>query len=298
MSTFDKLSVMPTKLRYKILTAFCLMSLVPILVGLYVASLFVKFPFLVTPQNLMTISAVMLFSLVLSILGYIVTQQLVGPIVNAALAARQIASGRVESMKEIKIEKGADELEDLSRSLQIISSNAKALINEVEKLSLRDRLTGLYNLSYIRERLGEEIQRAYHFQKPCAFSCIAVENLQAYRVKYGEAAADEILKKIAGIIRKHLEVFQPAAKISDDDFALILAGANSKKAVEVAELIQREVDGLPQVQTERSENLKIGLSVGVSANPIDGNNADELFLKAQVRMKTARSKGRNAIEAF
>ena len=62
---------------------------------------------------------------------------------------------RVDLVEDVEVKGGTDELEELSRSLRVISKNAKELLDKVEKLSPRDKLTGLYNVSYIRERLDD-----------------------------------------------------------------------------------------------------------------------------------------------
>ncbi|MBI4353121.1 MAG: hypothetical protein HY593_04250 [Candidatus Omnitrophica bacterium] len=82
----DKISKKPQSLpgdvQYKLLTAFCLMSLLPILMGAYVASVLLKYPFYVNPASLMTINAVALFSLFFSFLGYQVTKQTIITLLN------------------------------------------------------------------------------------------------------------------------------------------------------------------------------------------------------------------------
>ncbi|MBI4352406.1 MAG: diguanylate cyclase [Candidatus Omnitrophica bacterium] len=295
MGTLASISVMPSKLRYKLLTAFCLMSLVPILVGVYIASLFIKFPFEVNPVNLATISLVVLFSLTLSFLGYQITKQMVSPIASVALQAKNIAAGNlVEEATDVK---GSEELEDLSKSLKEISKNARDLLNKVEKLSQKDKLTGLYNAAYIRERLEEEILRSIHYQRPCSFAYFAVDGLSVLALKYGEITAEEAIKSIAGVLNKNLSEFDRAARVAKDDFAIIIADKNKKKAIETVEAIAKEISEFAFIKEEFREAIKLGLFVGISENPIDGITADELYIKATTRARSAMIKG-NLIEAF
>ncbi len=285
--------VMPTKLRYKLLTAFCLMSLLPTLAGVYIASLFVKFPFEVTSENMITISFVILFSLALSYLGFLIAKQMVNPIVDVSQAAQNIADGKLD---EPPVEfKGADELEDLTRSLRTISSNARELLDKVDKLTLKDKLTGLYNASYIRERLNEEIQRAIHYQRPCSFVYFVIDDFDQFTLINGAAAAESVLKSMANILNAELSEFDRAARIQKGEFGIIFFDKNKKKAIEFTQGILRSIS--------KSSFVKFGggemtLSIGLSENPLDGVTAHDLYTKAQDRSKASAQKGKNQIEAF
>lgn len=290
MST-DKNTIVPTKLKYRLLVSFCLMSLLPILAGVYIASLFIRFPFEINAANLMTVSLVSVFSMMLSFLGYIVTRQMVHPIGEVSAAAHKIAAG--EFVEDVEVKGGADELEELSRSLRLISKNAKELLDKVEKLSPRDKLTGLYNASYIRERLDEEIQRAIHYQRPCAFAYFSLGKLDEMQARRGNEAVEAFLIAAAETFNRHMQEFDRAARISRNEFVAIFPDKNKKKAIEVLELMGRQLNEL----SRKNGEADLGLAVGVSENPLDGVKADELFIKAQDRMRAARA-GRKLLEAF
>lgn len=294
MSFKHRIRFMPTKLTYKLLVAFTLMSLLPMLVGVYVATLLVGFPFKISPQNLTTISFVMTFSLALACLGYKITQQMISPIIDVSRVAQKIAKGDLVAESTAS---GSGELEELSRSLQVISKNARELLDKVEKLSLKDKLTGLYNVSYIRERLNEEIQRAIQHQRPCSFVYFAIDRFEAYSFKHGPAASQEILKAIAGILSVHLAEFDRAARINQYEFALIFPEKNKRKAIEIMERVQKDLIELFSKTLDDRQGV-LNFSVGISENPLDGMSSDELYLKAQDRVKTAKANGPNLIEAF
>ena len=110
MSPQSKLLILPTKLKYRLAVAFCLMSLLPIMAGVYVASLFIKFPFTVSPTALLMASFVSVISLSLSFLGYTILRQLMSPIVDMSERAQRIVAGNldVESPRS-----DVDELQEL-----------------------------------------------------------------------------------------------------------------------------------------------------------------------------------------
>lgn len=287
MPILAKFRVMPSKLKYKLLIAFCLMSVLPLLVGLYIVSLFVHFPFEANTENLMTISLVTLVSLSLAFLGYLITKQLVSPIAHVAAAARDIAVGKpIDKKLEIK---GSDELEELSESLKTISANAHELLDRVEKLSQKDTLTGLYNTSYIRERLQEEIQRAVHFQRPCSFAYIVIPDIESL------PGGVEAIKNAAEMLRRSLGVFDRAARTRRNEFAVILPDKNKKQAIELLERLRVNLAGWA---ANLSPELQSKVAIGFSENPLDGMTGQELYLKAQERAKVSMATPDGAIEGF
>ncbi len=293
MKLIAKVRVMPTKLKYKMLVSFCVMSLLPILSGVYVASLFVQFPFVINEGNLMQVTLIAIFSLVLSLLGYQLAKEVTMPIVAMNTAVKSMAAGQLDPDINFK---GADELEELSESLKKISNNAKDLLEKVEKLTTRDKLTGLYNANYIRERLDEEIERAIHYQRPCSFVYFVMDNFRVYEALVGEAGYSEAMQYIAKILTQHSYEFARAARITKEEFAIILPDKNKKKAIEIAEQICGQASAF---LTKKSEKMGVSLSIyaGVSEDPLDGVRAEDLITKAKERVKAARLSGKS-LEAF
>jgi diguanylate cyclase (GGDEF)-like protein len=270
------------------------MSLLPILAGLYVTSLFVRFPFHADPTTLTTVTMVCFFSLLLSFLGYQVMKQSVDPLDKMSAVAHEIAEGKLDGEAPPLAGDSTDEVRDLSRSLRMITQNAKELLEKVEKLSLRDKLTGLYNSAYIRERLDEEIQRSIHYQRPCAFAYLQVQNYDSFVASRGEAAAEVGLKDLAGVLSANLRQFDRAARIGRGEFVIIFPDRNKKKAIEIMERVAQQVAALPIAPGSAERMVP---SVGVSENPIDGMEADGLYIKALDRMKAAKVTGK-PVEAF
>lgn len=294
MPNIAKLGVMPTKLKYKLFVSFCLMSILPLLVGIYVAAMLMKSQ--LDMMTILSVSMVLLFVLALSMLGFQVTKQMTHPIEDVAAAAKNIAEGKLEGSQQNFT--GSDELEELSRSLKMITKNARDLLDKVDSLSLKDKLTGLYNANYIRERLEEEIQRAIHYQNPCSFAYFSAINFESYQMQQGQAKTEDALKSIADIIHKHLAKLDRAARLTNGDFAVIYPGKNKKNAIEVTERMRQEIMMQPFAKKEAGRDASLVLCAGISEDPLDGVSAELLFIKAQDRMKSLKAKQQSSVEAF
>jgi FOG: GGDEF domain len=90
-------------------------------------------------------------------------------------------------------------IEIFARQIAIAIEN-DSLLKKVGKLEIRDTLTGLFNESFMRVRLDEEIKRAIKFQRPCAFILLGIDNFKDYRENFGSITAELVLKRIAIIL--------------------------------------------------------------------------------------------------
>lgn len=295
MPKFSEISVMPTKVKHKFLVSFCLTSVLPTLAGIYIGSLFIKYPFVGDAYNLFVISMVVLLGIVLSLLGYEIIKEMMAPISDVATAAKDIAEGKLGRNVELK---GAEELEDLSKSLRVISRNTLDLLEKVEKLSQREKITGLYNLKYIRERLNEEISRAILYQQPCSFVYLVINSFDGYVSSRGPEPAGDALKEMAAILSKHLSALDRAGCVAKGEFALIFPDKNKRRTIEIVERIRQQIFQASFMKQKGNEGVSLSISIGISENPIDGVEAQGLIAKAQGRASAARTAGNNAIEAF
>jgi diguanylate cyclase (GGDEF)-like protein len=167
-------------------------------------------------------------------------------------------------------------------------------IKKTEEFSIKDDLTDLYNKNYILSRLDEEIRRSIFYQRPCSFLAFNIDNFKALRDAQGELVAEEVIKKVAKIMKDNTTPVGKAARIGGDEFAMLLPEKNKRQAAEIAEELRKKIES---TNFSRDGKLLITVSGGVSENPIDGSTQDELFKKAMEAVQSAKSLGKNRVVA-
>ncbi len=160
------------------------------------------------------------------------------------------------------------------------------LAKKAEELTIKDELTGLYNKKYAFERLDEEIKRAVLYQRPCSLLVFSIDEMKKKRESYGEMAAEKSLKKVADIIKKGSTEVSKVARISWDEFAVVLPERNKKEATEISEKIRDRVEE-EFSRSQKDKGFPLTVSGSVSENPIDGSTAEELFSKALGSLKAS-----------
>lgn len=185
------------------------------------------------------------------------------------------------------------ELLDVFAKQIAIAAENDILMHRVEKLEIKDTLTGLYNQPFIQNRLQEEIKRSITYQRPCAFILLDLDNFKKFHQNFGSLQAEATLKKIASLIKDSVTEIDRVARTGDNEFAIVLPERNKRKAQDIAEEIRRKIEF--NFSEEQDAKRRLTISAGVSENPLDGIDAEELVGKARERLTLAKSHGKNRI---
>ena len=173
-----------------------------------------------------------------------------------------------------------------------IAYESNELAKKIKQSAIKDNLTDLYNEKYIVTRLDEEIKRAAFYQRPCSYILFNVDNFTKFREENGELATEKALMKIAFILKENITQVGRAARLSGNEFALLLPEKNKKEAYRIAEEVRKRVENL-NLGLEKEAHLT--MSGGVSENPLDGSTPEELMKKAAESVSNAKSQGKNKI---
>lgn len=159
------------------------------------------------------------------------------------------------------------------------------LINRLQKLEIKDTLTGLYNKGFIINRLEEEIKRAVIYQRPCAFLLFSIDKFNEFLTSFGQLAGEAALKRVSKILEDNCSEVDRAARYGDYDFAIVLPEKNKKHSAIFAEDVRKKIG---EVFSKEQDLSKLTISGAVSENPIDGSCAKDLVEKAEKLLHLAK----------
>ena len=111
-----KMSLVPKGLRYKTMIAFSLMSLIPLLISFWLAITYIFPNTNILGLSLGNISLILGISLIISVLGFYLTKEMIDPVIKIADDAKVMAEGNTDKMIEVSRE---DEIGDLGMSLNM-----------------------------------------------------------------------------------------------------------------------------------------------------------------------------------
>lgn len=183
-------------------------------------------------------------------------------------------------------------LDIFAKQLSIAMEN-DILVHRIEKLEIKDALTGLYNETFIINRLREEIKRAIVYQRPCAYVILSMDDFSSYRQNFGLQQSEMVLKKIAVLIRDSVTEIDRVGRVGDEEFAIVLPEKNKRQALSMAEDIRRKIEFA--FSEEQEQQRRLTASGAVSENPLDGISAEELINKARGMLSETKKRGKNHI---
>jgi diguanylate cyclase (GGDEF)-like protein len=196
----------------------------------------------------------------------------------------------------------ADFLAHLGKVVAISLENAVNRARLVRS-GVTDFLTGWHNRRYFHNRLREELARAERTGKALACMMIDVDHFKEINDRFGHLAGDEALKEVARRAEAEIRAGDTGARFGGDEFAILLAGAESTHAVKLAERIHQSVGATP-IRVHGGAHVTVTLSIGLaSARPQPQPRAhdhkvlaERLIAEADAALYRAKSAGRNRVE--
>jgi diguanylate cyclase (GGDEF)-like protein len=172
--------------------------------------------------------------------------------------------------------------------------NARA---RLERVSVHDDLTGLYNYRFLNTRLNEEFKRAERNHEPLGCCMMDVDQLRLHNEAGGRPLGDSILKGVAETIRRTVREADIVVRYGGDEFLVMLPTTHFAGSVAMAERVWRQV--LARSWGPASSDTKVTLSMGIALYPSRDVRAKEALLKAaEAALSRAKRDGMNRICVF
>ena len=173
------------------------------------------------------------------------------------------------------------------RHFELIKYNKK-----LEKLSVTDKLTGLFNRIKIDESIQGEID-LYHRYK--ATFCIMILDLDLFKNvndKYGHQTGDTILVETASVLKNCLRKTDMIGRWGGEEFLIVLPKTEDDKALELASRIRQFIQ-------ENSLMKEHGVTISIGVSKINtSDNFTQLIKRADDALYRAKENGRNRVEYF
>jgi len=162
---------------------------------------------------------------------------------------------------------------------------------ELERLSVTDPLTGLYNRLRMMEVLDNEVRRSRRLRHPFAVLMADLDLFKKYNDAHGHQAGDAVLKRIGAIMREASRDVDFVARYGGEEFLLMMPETEIDAAKKLAERIRRKI------ADEKLAAGKITLSLGVAAFPLHGDGPEPLIAAADAALYAAKRAGGNRVVA-
>lgn len=162
-------------------------------------------------------------------------------------------------------------------------------LDEIEKMTLIDSLTELYNPRTFLKKLEYELRRAKRYKRPLSLLIMSVDKLDDLGRLHGQMFIDDTLKAAANIIRGAIRDVDVPARCNNNQLGVVFPETYSSRAIVVGERIREKIKGVPI--NDELRHVRVTASIGVVSFPTHARNEHDLMAKALEFMERAEQEG-------
>jgi len=152
-----------------------------------------------------------------------------------------------------------------------------------------DKLTGALTRKFLEEALTEHIDKTNRLEGVFSIVMFDLDNFKGVNDRFGHQTGDEVLKAVSRIVIESIRKEDIFGRYGGEEFIIILPGADTLKAREIAERIRINVDNKNVLGDKRP----VTVSMGIATYPHHAKWKQELVEKADQALYVAKETGRN-----
>lgn len=157
-----------------------------------------------------------------------------------------------------------------------------------------DFLTGLYNKRFFTEWMDHIWEEAIN-DKEISLLMLDIDRFKEYNDYYGHVKGDEVLKKVARIIKENTRESDVVARFGGEEFAIILSNVKFSDARMVAKKITEAIYDA-KIPHKESKRGRLTISVGVSSIvPTEKDRIRSFITRVDDYLYQAKKAGRNEV---
>src|SRR4029078_10429816 len=172
----------------------------------------------------------------------------------------------------------------------------QAAQEQITHMARHDALTNLPNRTLFREQLEKALRLVKRTDQLAVF-CLDLDHFKEINDSLGHPVGDALLKGVARRLAANLSEEDTVARLGGDEFAIVLF-RHGDDASAISALAGKLVEEIATPYEVGGHQLVIGVSIGVSLAPDDGNNPDELLKNADLALYRAKADGRGTYRFF
>jgi diguanylate cyclase (GGDEF)-like protein len=159
-----------------------------------------------------------------------------------------------------------------------------------------DSLTGLLDRRRFRAELDQYVSFSARYGGQGAVMIIDIDGLKAVNDSHGHHAGDNLIRLIAAIMRERVRATDIVARLSGDEFAVLMPQTDTAGALQLGEDLRAQVaEGAVPAADAESATISVGITMFGGEREV---GAEAVLLAADQAMYRAKEDGRNQIALF
>jgi diguanylate cyclase (GGDEF)-like protein len=170
------------------------------------------------------------------------------------------------------------------------------VLEGLQRESITDRLTGLYNYAFFMDELKKEQARADRTGSPFSLAIFDLDFFKKVNDTYGHETGNALLKEVAAVLAANARQMDTVARYGGEEF-IVLMPDSGDAGLEVAERIRTKIEEAGFSGISRGP-VRITISGGVATYPQDASTMAGILDRADFGLYRAKSSGRNRVCSY
>ncbi|MEK6915580.1 MAG: GGDEF domain-containing protein [Nanoarchaeota archaeon] len=178
--------------------------------------------------------------------------------------------------------------ENISKLMREIENN----IDYLYELAITDEKTGLYNHKFFKTISEMELDKAKRGLEPLSLFMMDLDNFKKLNDTYGHLVGDDVLKRLAKILKKETRKYDLISRFGGEEFIIILPNTDVKRAKVVCNRLRIKVQN-DKIMKKYGTTMSGGLTTYKK-----GDNIRKMQLRADKAVYLAKKLGKNRVEVI
>jgi diguanylate cyclase (GGDEF)-like protein/PAS domain S-box-containing protein len=176
-------------------------------------------------------------------------------------------------------------------------SRLKSSEAQLEFLAHHDPLTGLPNRLLLLSRLQHGVDVAHRENGQLALLMLDLDRFKDVNDSFGHPSGDELLQRVAERLLHRVRRVDTVSRLGGDEFTVLLEDLTHPQ--DAARLADGIITALSEpCRLSNGAELRMGVSVGISLYPDNGQTAVDLLQQADAALYRAKAEGRGCFKYF
>ena len=210
----------------------------------------------------------------------------------AELEIKQLRDMNEKRTQALSVHLEVSRLEHESERYKQQTVELSSTIEELEELSSRDGLTGLYNRRYLDAKLANAFAQRQQTNQAFTVLIADIDNFKTVNDTFSHSTGDAVLKEVARIFNDTTWGSDCVARYGGEEFVVLFQDTTLVKARTVAEKIRQKIEAFPWETVH--PDLSITISMGLSDNP-NATDYQSVLALADKNLYLAKHNGKNQV---
>ncbi len=197
---------------------------------------------------------------------------------------------------ELKVQERTSDLVEINASLERVIEKKEEAEQTLQYLAYHDELTGLPNRNTLVDRIGQSIKKCSRERQRMGVLFLDLDRFKNVNDSLGHSVGDELLQQVSTRLYSTLRNNDTISRNGGDEFVVVVEEFSDTN--EVIHVAKKIINCLTETFEIQSHKIHLGVSVGISIFPSDGETPLMLLRNADTAMFRAKIAGGNQLQFY